>query len=297
MTLITGSKPIGSPMPDPEHEKISKPARFPAPTEEEVELKPVKKVPFVKIEHTKVEFMPEFERMEPKARDHTSVIAFKDCPRKYFYSIVLGFTDKNPPQFFKFGTAYHKFREVLEKTFMETDDIPTSVSAGMEAGIESFGPTDPPVTDKYGFLTRQRLMASMMYVAKLWKKEKKDGKIKVLGVEQPFEIVLADGATTRGGKADQFIKWNGMFYGRDFKTSSGSSGWYDRRIDPNDQFTGYTLGLQKLSNQPVQGLIVDVLFNTKTIAPKVQQFIASRSQWQLRQWEKEQGVVEQSITL
>ena len=129
-----------------------------------------------------------------------------------------------------------------------------------------------------------------------WKKEKKDGKIKVIAVEQPFEVVLANGVTTRGGKADQFVKWNGMLYGRDFKTSSKSSGWYDRGIDPNDQFTGYTIGLQKLSDQPVQGLIVDVLFNTKTTGPKIQQFIASRSQWQLRQWEKEQAIVEQNIT-
>ena len=292
-TIITG-KP-GQPMPDPAKEP-KKPARFPAPTTEEVVIKPTVKKEFRKITPPLVEFMTEFERYEPVGRDSTCIMAYKECPRKYFYVIVLGMRDKIQPAYFRFGTAYHAYREAMENKFIETANVVDAIKAGMEAGLKAFGDKDPSTADKkWSFLTKQRLVASMMYMSKVWKKEKKDGKIKVIAVEQPFEVVLADGATTRGGKADQFVKWNGMLYGRDFKTSSKSPGWYDRGINPNDQFTGYTLGLQKLSGQPVQGLIVDVLFNTKTTGPTTKQYIASRSQCVLRQWEKEQAVVEQNI--
>jgi len=66
-------------------------------------------------------FMAGIERREPASRDHTAVISAKTCLRKYFYEMVLGFTDKITPQFFKFGTAYHKFREVLETSTQETE--------------------------------------------------------------------------------------------------------------------------------------------------------------------------------
>ena len=42
------------------------------------------------------------------------------------------------------------------------------------------------------------------------------------------------------GRADQIVKWSGKVWGRDFKTSSKDGAFYQRQLDPNEQFTGYT---------------------------------------------------------
>ncbi len=247
------------------------------------------------IKPVKLIFMPQFERYEPLARDHTATIAFKECARLYFYKIVLGFTDRITPPYFRFGQAYHKFREHLENAFISGKSDQESFIIGLTAAVNHMGNKDPVVGTKFDFLTLARLIKSCEYTYKLWKKEKSQGKIKVLAVEQPFDILMKDKKTRRGGKGDQFVTWMGKHTGRDFKTSSKSPGWYDRTLDPNDQFTGYIWGLGKLSGQQVNQLLVDVLFNTKTTGPKIQQFLATRTRWQLNKWEEEQIHLEKMI--
>src|SRR5215203_7279027 len=65
------------------------------------------------------EFMAKFERHEPLIQDHTSVICAKYCTRKYFYQIVLGFVPRTTAPYFAFGGAYHKFREHLEREYVD----------------------------------------------------------------------------------------------------------------------------------------------------------------------------------
>src|SRR5215203_2975982 len=62
-------------------------------------------------------FMPKYNRYEPKIRDSTSIKSWKTCQRKYFYEIVLGFSSRETPPYFAWGSAYHKFREVLEVAY------------------------------------------------------------------------------------------------------------------------------------------------------------------------------------
>ena len=240
-------------------------------------------------------FMPQFERYEPLARDHTATIAFKACARLYFYKIVLGFTERLTPPYFKFGQAYHLFREHLENAFIAGKSENECFILGLTAAVNHMGKKDPPAGSKWDFLTLPRLIKSCEYAFKQWKKEKAQKKIIVLAVEQPFDVVMKDGKTRRGGKADQFVKWMGKHTGRDWKTSSKTPGWYDRTLDPNDQFTGYIWGLKKLSGQEVNQLIIDVMFNNKTSGPKIQPYLATRTSWQLDKWEEEQILLERQI--
>lgn len=248
------------------------------------------------IPHPNAKFMQRFQRYEPASRDHTAIIAAKSCLRFYFYTIVLGFrpNEKDEPVYFRWGSAYHKFREVLEIT----KDFKLAVEAATK--IWKNYQTDPE--SKWSHLTGPRLFESFTIAYEEWQKEKKQGRIEVLAVEQAFEVVMSDGVTRRGGKADQFIRWNGKPWGRDYKTSSKSSKFYEQGIDPNDQFTGYIWGLSKLSGEYVQGLIVDVLFNeknTKTVTkhPEIKQFTVTRTAGQLERWEAEQVHFEKIITL
>ena len=256
----------------------------------------------------KQSFMASFPRYEPAARDHTAVIHAKECLRKYFYRIVLGFAERETKPFFKFGTAYHVFMETLEKSWYDPllktgnkdhNDKEHLIKA-IAASMKSFGRGDPPVGSRYDFLSSGRLLASCKMAYKKWQAEKKSGSIKVIGVEQAFEVLLKDGKTRRGGKADQFTEWNSQLAGKDFKTSSQTEDKFRRSIDPNEQFNGYLLGLSKLSGEHVSILFVDTLYNskpTKTYSggPKIVVYTVNKTRWQLEQYEEDVIFWEQSI--
>jgi hypothetical protein len=143
-------------------------------------------------------------------------------------------------------------------------------------------------------MTTERLMKSFVHAFRHWTREKQQGRIEVLAVEQPFNVQLADGSFT-SGKADQIIRWNSKVWGRDFKTSSSDSGFYSRRLEPNDQFTRYTLAEGKLVGEQIQGQFIEMLYNAKptksdTKGPSIIELTTSRTTYQLKQFEEEQAV-------
>lgn len=249
-------------------------------------------------------FMKQFARAEPVAQDHSAVTQAHHCKRAYFYRIVLGFTEKKAPQFFGFGSCIHKFEDALEKKFIEAD---TAVRMTNEWQLNAFGDAlvtarmlwkvkkmmDPPAGDKWDFLTQDRLVKSCATIFKAWQEEKKKGRIDVIATEQNFILPLPDG-TKIGGKADKIIRWNGKPWGRDRKTSSKSQGpFYTRGLNPNDQFTRYTWAIQQLTGEPVQGILVAVLFNAKSTkkeqkGPELHEYMATRSPSEIEMWVDEQ---------
>ncbi len=245
-------------------------------------------------------FFAEFERMEPMVLDHTAIIAAKECMRKYFFQIVLGSRGRGPEQpYFGFGSAYHKFREVLEIGFLAGEPNSISYPKAMAAAVAYYNekfkkPVE--VGDKWDFLTRDRLINSCVKAYEWWKIEKAAGKIVVLAVEQPFNVQIgnSNGEFT-GGRFDQIVRWNGKVYGRDFKTSSKEGAYYARGLDPNDQFTRYTYAEQKLSGTRVEGQIIEVLYNAKKSGPTITPYIAGRSQFQLDDWEADELFMRETI--
>lgn len=240
-------------------------------------------------EHPKKEFMSKYERFEPLILDHTAIQAFKTCNRLFFFQIVLGRTSKETPIYFKYGSAYHKFREVLENT--------SDFKQGLLAAMESWGnQEDPPVGTKWDFMTKARLMQSCAVGFNQWELEKKQKKIIVLAVEQPFNVEIADGEYT-SGRFDQIVRWNGKVWGRDFKTTSMEGMFYQRGIDPNDQFTRYTYAESKLCGEQVHGQIIEALYNSKKSGPSITQYLSSRTQWQLDDWERDELQIRRQLKL
>lgn len=238
------------------------------------------------IKHPNPRFMAELPRSEPAVMDSTAAKALKTCPRLYFYQIVLGYRAPGTPYYFAFGGSYHKFREVLH---LSKGDLVASLSAAGEYWSKSVKLVgEPPVGSKYEFLTGQRLLASCKEAYKHWQKEQEQGRIEVLQCEQVFTVTLKDGMTQIGGRADQIVRWGGRLWGRDFKTSSKMGAFYERTLEPNDQFTRYTLGESLLCGEQVQGQLVEVLYNTKKEGPKIVALTTTRTQAQLAQWEDEQ---------
>jgi hypothetical protein len=257
-------------------------------------------------------FMAKYPRFEPKIRDSTSIRSLKTCPRKYFYEIVLGRVPKETPPYFAWGSAYHTFREVLEVNYGYGHDAPPRYDEtkgadayvlAAQAGLAYWKKhgRDQDTDSKYAFMTTERLLKSFMHAFKHWAREKQQGRIVVLAVEQPFNVQLADGSFT-SGKADQIIRWNSKIWGRDFKTSSSDSGFYQRRLEPNDQFTRYTVAEGKLVGEQIQGQFVEMLYNANptkkdTKGPSIIELTTSRTTYQLKEFEHEQTVINRVLEI
>jgi hypothetical protein len=250
--------------------------------------------------HNNIRYLPTLDRHEPLVMDATAMTTFMTCPRKFLYRIVFGAVPKLIMPYFNFGSSYHKFREVIEAEHLDGVSPIIAYKHAQEAAVATFkkGGGNPSTNTKWDFMTEVRLIESMEYVfTKTWLPEKASKRIEVLMVEQPFLLEMEDG-TIRAGRADQIVKWNGKVWGRDFKTTSKTGMFYDRTLEPNDQFTGYTWGEGKLVGEHVQGQMVEVLFNAKKpettrkgskakYGPEVLNYTTSRTKTQLQVWEKE----------
>lgn len=200
-------------------------------------------------------FLPKYERYEPVILDHTALITYKTCPRKYFYRLVLGFTDKETPPYFVLGSSYHKYREVFETTWKKEETLPFNDRFDY-SHILGLGAAEKKWQDKakgkplalhtkWDWITIERLKKSLE-VTKNWLNiEKKAGNIIVLMTEQPFIVEIEKGISY-GGRADQVVKWNNRLWGRDFKTSSKEGQYFKRTLKPSNQFMGYTIAEELL---------------------------------------------------
>jgi len=225
--------------------------------------------------------MAKYERYEPKIRDHTAIITAKTCLRKYFLSIVLGFRPKQQKEYFTFGAAYHHFREVLQKS----SDLQTAIGSVIKYWAKNGH--DPKPDTQWDFLTGGRLLQSCNVAYAHIKKIEATGQIQILSAEQVFQVMLSDGKTAIGGRADQIVRWNGKLWGVDFKTSSKMGQFYERTLEPNNQFTLYTLAESKLHGERVLGQRIEVLYNTKKEGPKIVTLMTQRTEDQLLRWEGE----------
>ena len=269
----------------------------------------------------KKEFMAKYDRYEPLIKDSTQIVTAKTCKRKYFYQIVLGRVPNDSAIYFTWGSAYHKFREILEREYGFGHDRPKfydeeKALVALQKAIEiarkywQKEAKPEPVGSKFDFMTEARLVKSCMIAFKHWQKEKKQGAVEVIAVEQAFNVQLSDGSHT-SGRADQIIRWAGKLWGRDFKTTSKDAKFYSRGLEPNDQFTRYTFAEGKLAGEFVQGQFIEVLYNAASTGgkesaktgkksavvekgPEIFEFQTSRTPYQIAQFEKEQ-IIENAI--
>lgn len=239
-----------------------------------------------------VRFMPEFARHEPVILDSSAIVTSKECLRKYFYKYVLGFVERQAPIFFSFGSAYHKFWEVMVNQYGKVD-VNELYKIALTAAVNRF--TSDIRTGlftqetKWDFLTVDRLAISCKVAYNFFLKERSQKQVEIIAVEQILNCMLPDGEMI-GGRADQIVRWSGRVWGRDHKTTSKDFIFYDRTLEPNDQFTRYTYIESKTSGEIIPGQMVLVMRNSKKKegGPEIRQFLASRTQWQLEQWEREQ---------
>lgn len=73
------------------------------------------------------------------AWDSTSLGLFKECPRKYYYQIILGWQPRGTNVHLLFGQLYHKALEVYDHATFAGADHEEGVRAAVRAAIEGAG--------------------------------------------------------------------------------------------------------------------------------------------------------------
>lgn len=255
-----------------------------------------------------------------EAIDNSIGSTINRCPRLAFYNYALNRSPVKRDYPISFGSAYHVFREELEKLYRadssKLDELRRLTLFESAFAIATKGWEDPPVEHKKSYLDKTRLRETCLAVFEdSWVPEKENGYYKVISTEAPFQLELPEvwrcsqwtkcdykwrtihdhsgracpkcGAPLERrrflGRIDQVIEWNGRLWMRDFKTT-GRKVDFNKKYNPDHQFTGYTWAAQKLSGRAVDGAIIDIAYNTKTKGPEFYPTIASRSSGDIEHW-------------
>lgn len=223
--------------------------------------------------------------MQREVLDSSIHSTFASCPRKAFYQYVVNRAPIGDNYAIGFGVVYHNFRDILEVEFQARGSDISQASQCYNIALERATAdwTDPPIGHKKEWMNYERLIKTLEAGFAHWLNEKQQGLVTILLTEQPFTLELPSGRQY-GGRIDQLFELRGKLWLRDFKTTSYMGGSFPRRFDPNHQITGYTWASQKLSNRKVEGVQIEVVYNTKTKGPEIHTFLSTRSEGHIDQW-------------
>ncbi len=248
--------------------------------------------------------------------DNSTISEYTNCPRKGFYRYGLrrGFPSTNFP--IQYGSAYHKYREVVEDLMQERGCTMNDEVHVLAMGEAVKDWEDPPIEHKKAYLNLSRLTQAIELARKRIEQEQKTGMVKVTRSEDSFDLELPfyvcercghatlDEITTdewecevchgrneaifsrarHGGRVDQFILYNNGHYIRDFKTTGRKGKTYEQKFDPNNQIQGYVWSGEKLSGRTFNGAMIETVYNTKTQGPTITQHYVNFSKGQQEQW-------------
>lgn len=240
-------------------------------------------------------YMARFERYEPLLQDHTAMDIYDTCDHKYFMRIVLGRVPphSNTQNLLDAGSHYHKFREILERTWYDpvtqtgNKDIEEAQYAAFKYLLSNKVTVTPAAPNsKYAYMDKASLILCCKEAFAYWVKEKEQDKIRVVSIEQPFNIQLTDGSFT-AGRADQIIDWDN-YWGRDFKFTGKNPENFKRTIDPDDQTTRYIFSESELLQTRLEGIVFEALHHSFTqkegLKIHIEKHLSSRTDSQLKRW-------------
>lgn len=201
--------------------------------------------------------------------DHSIASEHDGCPRKAHYRYNL-----NREAFGRdtsstsFGTAIHKFDEIIHQSNGDYEKATTEALKGFE---------NPPIDHPKSYLDKGRLGRSFATIYSKFQNEQRVGGRTTIITEKSFLFPLPSGRYY-GGRFDRIFEWNGRLWVRDRKTTSW---WFKNnqaRYDMNHQMTGYVWGAGKLAGRPIAGVIVEKLYNTKENGPENKVIMTTRTE-------------------
>lgn len=203
------------------------------------------------------------------AVDSTSLGEFKTCPRKYYYSIVMGYQTRLESVDLTFGILLHSAVECYHKAKAAGQSHQAALRAALTWTLCATWNKTLQRPWNSGEPEKNRLTLVRTLVWYLDTHGDNDALQTVVlangkaAVELPFQF--DSGFVTQGGERwvlcghlDRIAKLNEVSYVVDLKTTKGSLGpSFFERFSPDNQFSMYALAGRIAFNEPISALIVD----------------------------------------
>ena len=216
------------------------------------------------------------------AIDSTSLGAFKECPRKYMYSIILGLQPKETSVHLVFGLLMHgsveRYHHHKANGLGHEDALRGAIHWMLK---ETWNATlQRPSLQGDNYKNRLTLLRTLVwYFDQYGDNDALETVVLANGkpaVELSFSFDTGYRSRLTGepvlfcGHLDRLAWLNGEVYIPDLKTTKSElSPYFWQQFNPNNQFGMYTLAGQVVWGQPVKGMIVDgaqVLVNSSKFA-------------------------------
>lgn len=222
------------------------------------------------------------------AWDSTSLGYLKECPRKYYLTMLEGWRSKADSVHFTFGIHFHRGLELYDKAKAAGATEDEAQEAAFKIIFEETAGWNPDHPQK----TRDTLLRSLVWY---WETYRDDQAKTILladgspAVELSFRLeteipCTPDRNYILSGHMDRIVDFGGLRYIMDRKTTGGSlSSYYFNQYNPDNQITLYTLAGRAVYDIPVQGVMIDaaqIMVGFTTFA----RGITMRSNGQLEEW-------------
>lgn len=222
------------------------------------------------------------------AWDSTSLGYLKECPRKYFLTMIEGWRSKSDSVHLTFGLFFHRGLELFDKFKAQGATPEEAADLAFQAILEETVSFKSELPNK----NRETLLRSIVWY---WEHYKDDpAKTLILAdgtpaVELSFQMETGLPCTPEinyvlTGHMDRLVDFGGTRYVMDRKTSGTTlSNYYFNQFNPDNQMTLYTLASRIVYDMPVAGVMIDAA----QIAVGFTAFsrgITMRSAGQLEEW-------------
>ena len=204
------------------------------------------------------------------AIDSTSLGEFKLCPRRYYYSIVLGYQQRTESVHLKFGILLHQAREHYDKARASGASHDDALDAVMSEALRATWNSElgRPWLSDHKVKHRLSLLRTIVWYLDAVAQSDPLHTMTLAGgrlaVELSFRFDSGIASPSTGepilfcGHLDRLAELNGVPYVVDVKTTTHTldASWFSK-FSPDNQFSMYTLAGRVAFGVPVRALIVD----------------------------------------
>lgn len=203
------------------------------------------------------------------AVDSTSLGTFKECPRKYFYSIVLGWVPRATSVHLTFGLLLHGGAERYSRYRAQGQSHVDALDASLDWCLRETWDSlrGRPWQSDHPQKNRASLIRTMIwYLDQYGENDPFQTALLANGqaaVELSFRFDSGYKALTNEpiifcGHLDRIVEFNDALWVSDIKTTGNSLGaGFFKQFSPNNQFSMYTLACNVAFGTPLEGLMVD----------------------------------------
>lgn len=229
------------------------------------------------------------------AWDSTSLSALKECPRKYYYSIVRGYEPKMRSFHLTFGILYHEALEAYDHARAAGHDHDYSTGAAVLRALQNSW--DATLSRPWISLDPNKNRLTLVRTVVWYLDQFADDSIKTIILSDgkpavelsfrypfPFEFKVSGEPALLCGHLDRMGDIGGQTWIIDRKTTkSAIDDRYFHRYSPDNQMSAYSLAGRVVYNIPVQGVIIDAAQIMVTFSRFTRGF-AHRTESQLNEW-------------